>query len=639
MKTTIKRLVMLAAAALLLSGCMTNHMKATPFYIGEDVTYTGDPEDRVNLWPVAYWREPVGSVLWPVLSFGGDHFALRPVYSRYGAEHNVLWPIVQYNTEDKDGRVFPLANWRFGKEGMRDEFELHPLVYWQEGSHFNVFPVFWRDINGESFTVFPLYGHGKNYDWLFPLFYKDDDTRWITPFFGWNTKGDNWLLPFYANFEDAFLSLPYCHIKYEWKDGTKRDTTIIPPLLSGRSRYDYGYGSTCTQTIALLGIYGHEKVEDRSTTVDGKEISLDSTKDWLFPLYKWHSGDGCDLLLGFAGWKNDGSNWLFPLYKWHSGDGCDLLLGLAGWKNNGSSWLFPLYGYNTETHDIKTPIYGRITSNEGKTVSHYWLTPFVGTTSGDTSGFWLSPLVSWKKDASFDELEAQMNAERLDASIVGESRMETWEDHESGATVSNMVFRIKSASNDSCWGVCLDLFGTRRRIMCEGGDNERRFDGNPYDYFELEGLRREMGDLWHEGKARTVTYRDKTNFGTVLVFGEAKRRIVNFDYDTKEKVLDAFYSETKSLLGLVWNSRDEHVLVGGAHDYKKRAFLWRVFHYEELNGDSTTDVFPFITYDKKKDGHVKTSFLWRFFRWETDPKEGTDVDLLFIPVWRSSWFD
>ena len=58
----------LAAGALLLAGCKTEQMKSTPFYEGHDVTYTGSPEDRVNLWPLAYWREP--RALADVLLFG-----------------------------------------------------------------------------------------------------------------------------------------------------------------------------------------------------------------------------------------------------------------------------------------------------------------------------------------------------------------------------------------------------------------------------------------------------------------------------------------------------------------------------------------------------------------------------------------
>ena len=108
----------------LLTGCMTEQMKSTPFYEGNDVTYTGRPEDRVNLWPLAYWREPVGSVLWPLISFSDDQFAVRPLYSRYGDEHNFLWPLGQYDSKREKGRLFPF--------------------FW--GRHyFNVFPVVWND--------------------------------------------------------------------------------------------------------------------------------------------------------------------------------------------------------------------------------------------------------------------------------------------------------------------------------------------------------------------------------------------------------------------------------------------------------------------------------------------------------------
>ena len=76
----------LICMALFFAGCKTEQMKSTPFYQGDDITYTGKQEDRLNLWPVAYWREPVGSVLWPIVSFTDEHFAFRPIYSRYKEE-------------------------------------------------------------------------------------------------------------------------------------------------------------------------------------------------------------------------------------------------------------------------------------------------------------------------------------------------------------------------------------------------------------------------------------------------------------------------------------------------------------------------------------------------------------------------
>ena len=82
----------------------------------------------------------------------------------------------------------------------------------------------------------------------------------------------------------------------------------------------------------------------------------------------------------------------------------------------------------------------------------------------------------------------------------------------------------------------------------------------------------------------------------------------------------------------MWSSRDEKI--AGGHRYKKRALLWRFWHWEELNGDVSLDVFPGFTYDSKKNSHTKTSFLWRFFRYERDSGKNTSIDIFFLPVWR-----
>ena len=68
--------------------------------------------------------------------------------------------------------------------------------------------------------------------------------------------------------------------------------------------------------------------------------------------------------------------------------------------------------------------------------------------------------------------------------------------------------------------------------------------------------------------------------------------------------------------------------------YSRHRVLWKLWDWERENGDVSLDVFPGFTYDSKKDGYSKTSFLWRFFRYENDPKSGKKVDVLFVPVWR-----
>ena len=70
----MKRLVLLPllpvlALAFLATGCATSAMKGTPFYSGEVVKREGPASDRVNLWPLAYWRDPALSILWPLGEF------------------------------------------------------------------------------------------------------------------------------------------------------------------------------------------------------------------------------------------------------------------------------------------------------------------------------------------------------------------------------------------------------------------------------------------------------------------------------------------------------------------------------------------------------------------------------------------
>ena len=99
-----------------------------------------------------------------------------------------------------------------------------------------------------------------------------------------------------------------------------------------------------------------------------------------------------------------------------------------------------------------------------------------------------------------------------------------------------------------------------------------------------------------------------------------------------EKELDA-EDENFSLLFFLYDFKRESIPSDG-HEYVRRRVLWRLYHHEELDGDSSTDVFPAITWDRRKDGYRKASFLWRLFRWERDPEKGTSLDLLFVPLLR-----
>src|SRR5258708_36220526 len=134
------------AVCLLGSGCATAEMKGTPFYTGEYGPRRGPAEQRLNAWPLCYYREPALSVLWPLFESTDDHWAVRPLVSVYGLdrsnrEYNVLWPLAQFDRQSLENRVFP--------------------VFWGD-DYLVAFPLYWHfdqpwGATGGSDSLFPLW--------------------------------------------------------------------------------------------------------------------------------------------------------------------------------------------------------------------------------------------------------------------------------------------------------------------------------------------------------------------------------------------------------------------------------------------------------------------------------------------------
>ncbi len=608
----MRKLVILPVI-MMLAGCATKEMKTTPFYEGTDITYTGRPEDRVNLWPLAYWREPAGSVLWPMFSFSDDHFAFRPIYSRYGEDQSFLWPIGQYDSKTRQGHLLPLF---WGDDyfdlfpilwNHQDRHLLLPLAYYREKSYLAICPLLWWDIAEDSLTLLPVFGHSKERDWLFPLYYSDDDITLVTPLAGVNRRyGSRWLAPLLYWDNDEVVT-PLWWQTFDRMTG-EPDSWLVPPLLTGGGVSESG----ASYFFCPLGGY-------------------DDERNGVFPL--WYRNSSGFYTLPYCQWEDRGrvTSFVPPLMSWHesSNDGSSrtcLLMGLYGHdvKPGGGAtqdWLAPLYYYGGHG-DFQTLLFGR--STKFRSADYWWLTPLVGTTTGDTVGFWFAPLVSWSCGNGISRLESMMDADRLDASVV-ETYNKTVKQDKSGCH-TNEAFCVKSenASEELQFG--LGMLEYSRDIDLEGGENCALKGKWRYSSF-----RKLAGKRWRQGKDKTVAFYDKSEFGFRLLFGGERQRVVNFDYDTKEKVFDGEVDETDSLYGLVWSSRSERF---GGRSNAERSLFWRLYHQAEKDGDSTTDIFPFITHDSKSDGYVKTSFLWRLFRYERNPGKGTAVDLLFVPVWR-----
>lgn len=722
------RNMMIMLALTLFAGCATKEMKSTPFYEGTDVTYTGNPEDRINVWPVAYWREPVGSIAWPLVSWGNDHFAMRPLYSQYKQggsgdynEFNVLWPVGQFDTKHDDYRFFPFF---WGDMKKKDSyFCLFPLLWWND-EFAGVFPIFWdnEDDGGTGFCVFPLFwsettpsgslwntlwplyyyeshpksdknipsdssefwalaylagynrrdgeftdhrflllyfadrsgfyslpysrhesgdsvknlilcglagcesGTNGNYQasWLFPFYYHGNKEFFITPLGG--KSGDTeWVLPLFWRDETTFASLPYW--RKLGKDG-EIDSAFSLPLLSG---YDRDRTSGDRLLYMFLGLGGHvwndttggaswvfplyySDRESFYTLLYGS----DPRRTWLFPLY--YRDEAQINTIPFSYWDDvkkgtrgffslpllSGANWSTNTseYTWLT------LAGLIGGKSDASGkvqseWAFPAF-YREKGKSFSSLPYGWSGGGTSQT-NTYFACGLAGTHSGSKEGGWLFPIFNHKKHADFDEKTTWLDRDSLPDEIKVTTRLAT--NHLWNATTKKhdtiQTYVATNATYVSSWNEWSHFLFS---------DNDRYVNGNKK----------------YKQSAYNMTAGHK--MGNKLFFRREKRRSVDFDLDTRKKVSDT-ESGWHSLLPLGYYHEWNTDTLKGTSKQSHRV-LWKLWDWEEENGDVSLDVFPGFTYDTKKNGYHKTSFLWRFFRCESDPKKGKKVDLFFIPVWR-----
>jgi hypothetical protein len=94
-------------------------------------------------------------------------------------------------------------------------------------------------------------------------------------------------------------------------------------------------------------------------------------------------------------------------------------------------------------------------------------------------------------------------------------------------------------------------------------------------------------------------------------------------------------TETANLLFRLYDYRREMPKNADEKIYTRHRVLWRLYHKETLGTDTSTDIFPSITIDKKENGFRKYSLLWRLYRYEKDPEAGTTkMDIFFVPLKR-----
>lgn len=416
-----KRSLVVSAALLCLvvvlcGGCASTQMKGTPFYTGEYSVRRGPAEDRVNLWPLLYYRDPALSMLWPLMELTDDHFAMRPLMSIYGLNedapvYNVLWPLGRFDTRAQRQRIFPFF---WGDEYFVGfPFYWHSDDPWGDGGYNGLLPLWSYRSGGKN-----RYSTHLLWPFLHVKHWSDENTGWrIWPLAGSYNRcggryrfaawplGHQWckqdgktggscFVPLYYhrydNDDSLFLSLPYSR-------GNQADRaweTVLPlyhrrKSPTERSFYSliYSYGEDEAReerwSLAVPLWYSRSGPDRRLVaTFAGGYRRQGATRQWMAaPLLAGGrvSEDSGDVWVGgplaHVGWDGDyGSHHLLPFYyRSRSGQGKRFysLLWSSGADTDGNNWqaLFPLmYRHrDADSRTLVTPLYAQGTADGGDT--------------------------------------------------------------------------------------------------------------------------------------------------------------------------------------------------------------------------------------------------------------------------------
>lgn len=416
--------IVLLLGAGMLAGCSRAAMKTTPLWDSEYEGAVGPPEDRINVWPLFYYRNPAYSVLWPLISATPDGHAFVPFYEytksgdelRVGTIHQILPAVAQFNGEEERRRVLNVV-W----DGKDNEL--------------TAFPIYAQDFDDGWLSILPVLIKGKGWFWT-PLYMQTKHTKGaLGPLFLFRKEGDS---------RAAFYPLPFLG---HWRSNNGFGFMTLPFVFYTR------YADNSTVNIGGL-LYHRNK--------DGEDVS----SHFLWPL-------------GAAG-REEGERWnqLIPLWysradekgqrfislpftrvKTENLELTNALLngyvGVKGGKNEYESFIFPFF------HRFK---------NAGS-AGHAAFPLYALFRNDDGTKTLYSPLVNFRDDGSFINIggpafyHSDRDGTRKQAVLWPFSFWWKSKD-ESGSWVLPLYYRRKAKSGDG-------MFATLGGGFAQSGDEKR----------------------------------------------------------------------------------------------------------------------------------------------------------------------
>ncbi len=532
-------------------------------------------------------------------SNGSDWQAAAPLWFRSQEGTNrsslyCLWPLAHFwsdhGGEDHGSSVFPLY-WQRRQNGESQ------FISWLWFSHTNpdgdrwrlLPPLFYRESTEAGFTLItPLWaqGHSETNDWraIIPLCYRDRRQHVL-------------LSPLWAR----------------WQSG-ESETWLAPWLLSWNTR------SPERDDLTLLGGFARASWGEQPGP------------GYVFPIFYRDPAEGTLLTPLWLRWRSEETEvslvpWLLS-WKTQSPERSDLWLagGLAraSWgAKPGADYVVPLYYHDSSR--LLTPLFGRDDSAD----LLYLATPLAGIRTGEHAGSWMFPLYIHSRGKA----TGAVNDNYL---LLGGYQKEQRESR--SWFIPLFYYRdllppasTQETNNNSrafgksfwclpiCWYRSDSNIRPATRSVTKTNEPAQPPDSAP-----------------DQTPARAIS---GTNAPAVRDYTLSHGAFPLWNYALRSTPAEGISrSDTSILLWLYDYKHEVNPLPGvrpvETNDYTRSRVLWRLWHYERLNGDVSVDVFPSFTYDRKTDGFKKVSFLWRGFRYERAPGGSSKLDILFVPLKR-----
>lgn len=656
----------------------SDHFAIRPIY-----SCYGGTEHNV-LWPLMRFETSVNSNHILPFFWGDGYSCLFPVYLWHDGSDKLfsssllywhawdrswtvdtLFPLWWYESHN-NGRnktfwcAAGLAGGKANEKGIWEHWLL-PLYYYDPDTFLS--PV-WYDnkSNGERTRAIPplLAAHvaGKERSGVFSPWFsswrKHTDNSGhgsvLMGLAGWDAPANGpatmWSVPFFYRDEYNFAT-PF------WVSGEKdgESWTIVPPLLSGtranskkgekESRYLMGLAGTNSNTNGLDEAWLFPAFYKSNDTFITPIYGQTADSRWLFPV--WYNSRDTFVSLPWAHHRDESGkiDWAVcpPLLSSFAPGSARLFAGLAGWTED-SSWVMPFY--------YKSPDTTLITPLAGFSDDAHWIFPLYY--SGDDA--FASPLWYCRR---YSKGAFQWCIPPLLMSYSQNRKHDYWDFY------SFPLFSIDSNGNFSSIPYIRKVGGDFQRTVEMMGsdrlpDEIKVWDEVYTNYQDKVKIRREATSLYDRDKrtfllvakhnkhsygqidaASNYTFTARISAGNDLLMSRDKYREVKFSTVTREKLKETRSKTIKILAGGLLFDWEEKLVKkadgSGSHTCDSSFLVW-LWRREEKDGNVKVDAFPGFTHDSRPDGYSKTSFLWRFFRYEKNPGRGTSVDFLFLPVWR-----